>query len=76
MNLFITLSISAISSTITIAQSSDSIKKVMNGFPPSRESQVSLQNYREHPFRRWSFRNPGAPLHVLMLPRSGNMHPI
>lgn len=46
----------------------------MDGFPPSRESQVSFKNHREYPFSQWSFRNPAAPLHVLMLPRSGNMH--
>jgi CubicO group peptidase (beta-lactamase class C family) len=46
----------------------------MDGFPPTRESQVSLRNYREYPYSQWSFRNPGAPLHVLMLPRSGSMH--
>jgi CubicO group peptidase (beta-lactamase class C family) len=56
------------------AQQPTVIPKVMDGFPPSRESQVSFQNYREHPYSQWSFRNPGAPLHVLMLPRSGAIH--
>jgi CubicO group peptidase (beta-lactamase class C family) len=46
----------------------------MNGFPASRESQVSFQNYRQYPFSKWSFRNIGAPLHVLMVPRSGPIH--
>ena len=46
----------------------------MDGFPPTRESQVTLLNYREYPYSLWSFRNIGAPMHVLMLPRSGSMH--
>jgi len=46
----------------------------MDGFPPSRESLVTLSNYREHPFSQWSFRNAGAPMHVLMMPRSGPVH--
>lgn len=49
-------------------------QKVMDGFPPSRESQVTFANYREHPFSQWSFRNSGAPMHVLMMPRSGAVH--
>lgn len=57
-----------------LAQQAANTKKVMDGFPPSRESQVSLQNYRDYPYSQWSFRNPGAPLHVLVLPRSGNVH--
>ena len=46
----------------------------MDGFPPTRESQVTLLNYRSYPYSTWSFRNIGAPMHVLMLPRSGSMH--
>lgn len=49
-------------------------QKVMGGFPPSRESQVSFPNYRDHPFSKWSFRNMGAPMHVLMIPRGGPVH--
>ena len=52
----------------------DSVINVMNGFPPSRKSQVTFQNYRDYPFSKWSFRNMGAPLHVLMIPRGGTMH--
>ncbi len=48
--------------------------KVMDGFPPMRESQVSFQNYRDYPFSQWSFRNVGAPLPVLMIPRAGAVH--
>jgi CubicO group peptidase (beta-lactamase class C family) len=74
MRIFITFSILVISTNLTIAQQGDNTKKIMDGFPPSRESQVSFQNYREYPYSQWSFRNPGAPLHILMLPRSGSMH--
>src|SRR5436190_2355484 len=49
-------------------------KKVMDGFPPSREGQVTFSNYRQHPFSQWSFRNAGAPMHVLMMPRAGAVH--
>jgi CubicO group peptidase (beta-lactamase class C family) len=61
-------------SNLVIAQRGDNTKKVMDGFPPSRESQVTFQNYRDYPFSQWSFRNIGAPLHILMVPRSGNVH--
>ena len=50
------------------------VKKVMDGFPPSRESQVTLRNYREYPYNQWSFRNIGAPMHMLILPRGGSIH--
>lgn len=46
----------------------------MDGFPPTRESQVTFQNYREYPYSQWSFRNAGAPFHILMVPRSGKVH--
>jgi hypothetical protein len=49
-------------------------KKVMEGFPPSRESQVTSSNYRDYPNGKWSFRNMGAPLHVLMIPRQDGVH--
>ena len=48
--------------------------KVMDGFPPSRESQVTSFNYRDYPNGKWSFRNMGAPLPVLMIPREGSVH--
>lgn len=46
---------------------------VMEGFPPTRESQATMQNYREHPFNQWTFRNAGAPLNVVMIPRQGKI---
>ncbi|MEP6674064.1 MAG: serine hydrolase [Ferruginibacter sp.] len=74
MKIIMLLSVGIIVSTVLIAQQVKDSIKVMNGFPPSRESQVSIQNYRDYPYSQWSFRNPGAPLHVIVLPRSGNMH--
>src|SRR5687768_11643746 len=59
---------------LSIAQSPDTTKKVMDGFPPSRESQVTSFNYRDYPNSKWSFRNMGAPLPVLMIPREGAVH--
>lgn|SRR5688572_2078033 len=49
-------------------------QKPMDGFPSSRESQVTSFNYRNYPNSKWSFRNMGAPLHVLMIPREGPVH--
>ncbi|MBL0745642.1 serine hydrolase domain-containing protein [Chryseolinea lacunae] len=61
--------------THAIAQQQPAVHvKVMDGFPPNRESLVTMKNFREHPFSQWSFRNAGAALHVLMMPRSGAIH--
>lgn len=49
--------------------------KVMNGTPASRESLPTMETFRVHPYSQWSFRNAGGPLHVLMMPRSGAVHP-
>ena len=48
--------------------------QVMEGVPPSRDGQVTFENYREPPFSRWAFRNMGAPANVVMVPRQGNIH--
>jgi len=48
----------------------------MQGVPPSRDSQVTLQNYRQFPLSRWAFRNAGAPLHVVVIPREGEIKPL
>ena len=45
----------------------------MQGVPPSQESQVTMKNYRDFPMSRWSFRNAGAPLNVVMIPREGDI---
>jgi CubicO group peptidase (beta-lactamase class C family) len=71
---FIGLTTAVIISHLAIAQSDINTNKVMDGFPPSRESQVTFQNYRDYPYSQWSFRNIGAPLHVLMVPRAGSVH--
>ena len=48
----------------------------MEGVPPSAESQVTMQNYRDFPMSRWAFRNAGAPLNVVMIPREGEIRPL
>ncbi|BFM18412.1 serine hydrolase [Maricurvus nonylphenolicus] len=44
---------------------------IMEGFPPTAESQVTLKNYRDYPYNRWSFHNLGAIANTLMIPRAG-----
>ena len=61
-------------SNITKGQQQTESKKVMDGFPPSRESQVSFLNYRDYPYSKWSFRNMGATRNVLMIPREGPVY--
>ena len=46
----------------------------MQGVPPTRESQVTMANYRDYPMSRWAFRNAGAVLHTVMVPRQGDIH--
>lgn len=46
----------------------------MQGFPPSRESQVTMANYRDYPMSLWAFRNVGAVLNSVMVPRQGDIH--
>jgi len=47
---------------------------VMQGFPPSPESQVTKANYLSPPFNRWAFSHASAPLGTLMVPRGGAIH--
>ena len=54
-----------------IARAETAVLKPMQGVPPSRESQVTMGNYRDHPMSRWAFRNAGAPLNVVVIPRQG-----
>jgi CubicO group peptidase (beta-lactamase class C family) len=49
---------------------------VMQGVPPRADGQVTLQNYREPPYSRWAFRHASAPLHVVMIPREGEIYPL
>jgi len=46
----------------------------MQTVPPKIAEQVTMENYRDHGMSRWSFRNVGAPLHVVMVPREGEIH--
>jgi CubicO group peptidase (beta-lactamase class C family) len=74
------LKITFLASTIFVLCTSayaDGLKPLsepMQGVPPTRESQVTLKNYRDYPKSRWAFRNAGAPLHVVMIPRAGAIH--
>ena len=54
-----------------IAWAETTVLEPMQGVPPARESQVTMGNYRDHPMSRWAFRNAGAPLNVVMIPRQG-----
>lgn len=48
----------------------------MQGVPPARDSQVTMANYRDYPMSKWAFRNAGAPLNVVMIPRQGDIQPL
>ena len=58
-------------SSLTLAQKP--AVEPMQGVPPSSESQVTMKNYRDFPMSRWAFRNAGAPLNVVMIPREGDI---
>jgi len=45
----------------------------MQGIPPARESQVTMANYRDYPMSMWAFRNAGAVLNTVMIPRQGEI---
>ena len=47
---------------------------VMDGFPPSAESQVTKKNQRDWPYSQWAFQNFGAPNNTVMVPRTGEIH--
>jgi CubicO group peptidase (beta-lactamase class C family) len=47
---------------------------VMDGFPPSAESQVTKKNQRDWPYSQWAFQNFGAPNNTVMVPRAGEIH--
>ena len=69
-------SIAAVSSEAPSAEVLDTAApsiEPMQGIPPTRDSQVTMENYRTHPSMRWSFRNAGAPLNVVMIPRQGTI---
>ncbi|MGD2009030.1 MAG: 6-aminohexanoate hydrolase, partial [Cellvibrionales bacterium] len=56
----------ALLAALVVGPSSSADPAVMDGFPPSAESQVTKANYLAAPFNRWAFRNAGAPLHGVM----------
>ncbi|NCF20500.1 MAG: serine hydrolase [Haliea sp.] len=68
------LILSLLTGIATMAQSPEI--QPMQGVPPSVESQVTKKNYRDFPMSRWAFRNAGAPLNVVMIPRQGEIKPL
>ena len=54
----------------------ESAVKPMQGIPPTRESQVTMANYRDYPMSMWAFRNAGAVLNTVMIPREGEIRPL
>ena len=59
-----------------VAAAESEVVQPMQGVPPSRESQVTMGNYRDHPMSQWAFHNAGAPLNVVMIPRQGDIRPL
>ena len=59
-----------------VVSAEQAVIEPMQGVPPSRESQVTMGNYRDHPMSQWAFRNAGAPLNVVMIPREGDIRPL
>ena len=59
----------------SVISGEDTLKSMspMDGYPPARDSQATMKNYRDHPFSEWTFRNAGAPLNVVMIPRQGQI---
>ena len=51
----------------------DEQPRVMDGLPPSADTQVTKANYLTAPYNRWAFRNASAPLNVVMVPRGGEI---
>ncbi len=45
----------------------------MKGVPPTRESQVTMANYRDYPMSMWAFRNAAAVLNTVTIPRQGDI---
>ena len=60
-----------ISLTVVAQEATDTAP--MQGVPPARDSQVTMKNYTQYPANRWAFRNAGAPLNVVMIPREGQI---
>ena len=74
MKILVALGIMAFSTAFTALISADG-QRPMQGIPPSTDSQVTMANYRTYPMSQWAFRNIGAPLNVVMIPREGDIYP-
>jgi CubicO group peptidase (beta-lactamase class C family) len=61
--------------SVPLAANDDAVTP-MQGIPPTRESQVTMANYRDYPMSMWAFRNAGAVLNTVMIPREGDMQPL
>ncbi len=61
----------SISLLTPLAQAKEPPRVLMDGFPPTSESQVTFKNYRDYPYNQWSFHNMGAVFNTLMVPREG-----
>jgi CubicO group peptidase (beta-lactamase class C family) len=68
-----TLTVIALAFAAHIQAAAPGDTAVMNGVPPSRESQVTFKNYRHYPFNKWAFHNSSAPFNMLTIPRQGEV---
>jgi CubicO group peptidase (beta-lactamase class C family) len=59
-----------------VTASDQTAEQPMQGVPPTRDSQVTRKNYRDYPLNQWAFRNAGAPLNVVVIPREGDIRPL
>ncbi len=57
----------------SLSYSEPGSQSVMEGTPPTRDSQATMKNYRDYPFSGWTFQNMGAPLNIVMVPRGGDI---
>ena len=57
----------------SLSYSESDSQSVMEGTPPTRDSQATMKNYRDYPFSGWTFQNMGAPLNIVMVPRGGDI---
>ena len=60
---------------VPLAANDDAVTP-MQGIPPTRESQVTMANYRDYPMSMWAFRNASAVLNTVMIPREGDIRPL
>ena len=57
----------------SLSHSEPDSQSIMEGTPPTRDSQATMKNYRDYPFSGWTFQNMGAPLNIVMVPRGGDI---